>query len=48
MKPETFFDKLKANPRPVIIDFWAPWSAHCRVICLSRIQDMQKLAGDWQ
>jgi len=48
MNKEEFLTKVKANPRPVVVDVWAPWCAPCRMIApaLQRLAEAHTGAVD--
>jgi thioredoxin 1 len=40
MNKETFLTQIKNNPRPVVVDVWAPWCMPCRAMApaLERVE----------
>ncbi len=45
MKKFEFQRKIKNNPRPIIVDLWAPWCTPCRAMEPAFKQSSQKYSG---
>ena len=45
MKPAEFTRRINKNPRPVVVDLWAPWCAPCRAMEPAFAKTSQKYSG---
>ena len=45
MNKETFLNQIKNNPRPVVVDVWAPWCMPCRAMAPALDRVVKKFNG---
>ncbi len=45
MNSQLFFERLKGNPRPVVVDLWAAWCGPCKVVKPSLEQLAEEYKG---
>ena len=44
---QTFDEKVKSSPLPVVVDFWAPWCAPCKMMKPAIASVMQEFEGQF-
>lgn len=42
--PSSFNELLQQHDKPILVDFWAPWCAPCKMLG----PELEKVAGEWK